>query len=128
MAGDPREPSSASVAAADRLVSRTVLQIKSGRVVVVERVRTRAAAGNLLVRLATGLAASIAGDGSADASVDVAVEHTSAPHRAAELADRLAAAIPHIGRLYVTRSSMAIRVHTGPGMVGVSVARGTADG
>ncbi len=122
MVRDPREPSAAFVGAADRLVSRTVLQIQSGRVVVVERVRTKAAAGDLLVRLATDLAASIAAGGPADAAVDVAVEHTSAPHRAAELADRLAAAIPNIGRLYVTRSSTAIRVHTGLGMVGVSVA------
>jgi DegV family protein with EDD domain len=128
MAAGQGKPSSASVAAADRLVSRTVLQIKSGRAMVVERVRTRAAAGDLLVRLATELAASIAADGSADAHVDVAVEHTSAPHRAAQLADRLAVAIPHIGRLYVARSSPAIWVHTGPGMVGVSVAPSAADG
>lgn len=123
VAGDPCP---ATVGAADRLVSRTILQIQSGRVVIIERVRTRAAAGDLLVRLATDLAASIA-DGPADAGVDVAIEHTSAAHRAAELADRLAAAIPHIGRLYVTRSSTAIRVHTGPGMVGVSVAPCAAD-
>jgi DegV family protein with EDD domain len=115
-------PSPACVGAADRLVSRTVLQIQSGRVVVIERVRTKAVADDLLVRLATDQAAAVAAAGPAGSAVDVAVEYTSAPHRAAELARRLAGAIPHIGRLYVTRSSTAIRVHTGLGMVGVSVA------
>ena len=126
--GDPRDPSPASVRAQERLVSRTVLRIRAGRIGIIERVRTRAAAIDLLVRLATDLAVSMAADGSAGPAVDVAVEHTSAPDRAAELADRLAAAIPYVGRLYVTESSTAIRVHSGPGMVGVSLAPCAADG
>jgi fatty acid kinase fatty acid binding subunit len=121
------EPSSASQRAAQRLVSRTVLRVRSGRVGIVERVRTRAAAGDLLARLATDLAISAAASQRGDGAVDVAVEHTSAPRRAAELADRLADAIPQVGRLYVTESSPAIRVHTGLGMVGVSVAPCLAD-
>jgi DegV family protein with EDD domain len=120
-------PLSVSVHAQDRLVSRTVLRIRAGRIGVVERVRTRAAAGELLVRLATDLAVSMAAGESANGAVDVAVEHTSAPRRAAELAERLAAAIPRVGRLYATQSSTAIRVHTGLGMVGVSVAPCAAD-
>lgn len=123
LVGDP----SASQRAAQRLVSRTVLRVRSGRVGIVDRVRTRAAAGDLLARLATDLAISAAASQRADGAVDVAVEHTSAPRRAAELADRLADAIPQVGRLYVTESSPAIRVHTGLGMVGVSVAPCLAD-
>jgi DegV family protein with EDD domain len=122
-----RESSSAAERGAERLVSRTVLRVRSGRVGIVERVRTKAAAGDLLVRLAADLAISAAASQRAGCVVDVAVEHTSAPRRAAELADRLAAAIPHVGRLYVTESSPAIRVHTGLGMVGVSVAPCIAD-
>lgn len=121
------DPSRACDRAPDRLVSRTILHIRSGRVGIVERVRTRAAARDLLVELATDLAASAAARERADVAMEVAVEYTSAAGRAAELADRLAAAIPHIGRLYVTQSSAAIRVHTGPGMVGVSVAPCIAD-
>jgi fatty acid kinase fatty acid binding subunit len=110
--------------AAARLVSRSVLRIRSGHVANLDRVRTRAAAADLLVRLAADAAAGLP----AGRTVDVAVEHTSAPGRAADLADRLAAAVPRAGRSYVVQASTAIRAHTGPGMVGVSVAPHPADG
>ena len=107
-----------------RLVSRPVLRIRAGQVATVDRVRTRAAAADLLVRLAGDAAAGLP----AGCAVDVAVEHTSAPGRAAELADRLAAAVPRVGGSYLAQASTAIRAHTGLGMLGVSVAPHPADG
>lgn len=101
-----------------RLVSRPVLRIRAGQVATVERVRTRAAASDLLVRLARDATAGLP----SGRAVDVAVEHTSAPGRAADLADRLTAAVPRVGRSYVVQASTAIMAHTGLGMLGVSVA------
>jgi len=101
-----------------RLVSRPVLRIQDGQLTTVERVRTRTAAADLLVRLAREVADRLP----AGRAIDVAVEHTSAPARAADLADRLAAAVPRVGRSYVVQASDAIMAHTGLGMLGVSVA------
>ena len=114
----PAAPLGSEGSPAVRLVSRAVLRIRSGHVATVDRVRTRAAAADLLVRLAREVAAGLP----AGRAVDVAVEHTSAPGRAGELADRLAAAVPRIGRSYLMQASTAIRAHTGLGMLGVSVA------
>lgn len=120
----PTAPHVPTGAPAVRLVARAVLRIRSGQVATVDRVRTRAAAADLLVGLAGDAAARLP----AGRAVDVAVEHTSAPERAAELADRLAAAVPRIGRSYLVQASTSIRAHTGPGMLGVSVAPHPADG
>jgi DegV family protein with EDD domain len=120
----PAAPLASQDSPAVRLVSRQVLRIRSGYVATVERVRTRHAADDLLVRLARDVAAGLP----AGRPVDVAVEHTSAPDRAADLADRLAAAVPRIGRSYVAQASTAIMSHTGLGMLGVSVAPHPADG
>src|SRR5215813_6754106 len=106
-----------------RLVSRPVLRIRDGQVATVERVRTRTAAADLLVRLARDTAARLP----ASRAVNVAVEHTSAPARAADLADRLTSAVPRIGRRYVVQANTAIMAHTGLGMLGVSVAPDPAD-
>lgn len=75
----PTAPFALKDSPAVRLVSRTVLRIRSGQVATVERVRTRSAAADLLVRLARDVAAGLP----ADRAVDVAVEHASAPGRAA---------------------------------------------
>jgi DegV family protein with EDD domain len=96
------------------LVVRTIMQIRSGQIVTVDRVRTRAAAAASLV----GLASEFAGR----QPVDVGVQHTAAADRAADLADRLAAAIPQIRSVYLVEAGLAIRAHTGPGMLGVTVA------
>ena len=90
------------------------MQIRSGQIVTVDRVRTRAAAAASLV----GLASEFAGR----QPVDVGVQHTAAADRAADLADRLAAAIPQIRSVYLVEAGLAIRAHTGPGMLGVTVA------
>ena len=119
----PPAPLAQKGSPAPRLVSRAVLRIRSGRVAIVERVRTRAAAADVLVRLAREFAAGLP----AGREVDVAVEHTSAPGRAANLADRLAVAVPRIRRSYLLQAGTAIRAHTGLGMLGVSVAPYPAD-
>ena len=120
----PAAPLASKGSPAVRLVSRPVLRIRSGHVAMVDRVRTRAAVADLLVRLAREVAAGLP----AGRAVDVAVEHTSAPDRAAELADRLTAAVPRLGRSYLVQASTAIRAHTGLGMLGVSVAPHPGDG
>ncbi|HYS33979.1 MAG TPA: DegV family protein [Streptosporangiaceae bacterium] len=100
--------------AQDRLVARSILQVRSGQIVPVERVRTRAAAASRLLELAAGSAGG--------QPVDVAVEHIRAAGRAAELADRLAAVVPQVRRIYVVAAGLAIRAHTGPWMLAVTVA------
>ena len=100
------------------LVVRTIMQIRSGQIVMVDRVRTRAAATASLV----GLASDFAGH----QPVDVGVQHTAAADRAADLADQLTAAIPQVRRVYLVEAGLAIRAHTGPGMLGVTVAPYTA--
>src|SRR6266567_1491666 len=100
--------------AQSRLVARSILQVRSGQIVPVERVRTRAAAAGRLIELAAGSAGG--------QPVDVAVEHIRAAGRAAELADRLAAVVPQVRRTYVVAAGLAIRAHTGPWMLAVTVA------
>jgi fatty acid-binding protein DegV len=101
------------------LVVRTVMQIRAGQIVTVDRVRTRAAAAASLV----GLASDFAGH----QPVDVGVQHTSAADRAATLADRLTTVIQQVRRVYLVEAGLAIRAHTGPGMLGVTVAPHTTD-
>jgi len=84
--------------------------LASGR----KAVRARAAAAAGLVGLASDFAGS--------QPVDIGVRHTAAADRAADLADRLAAAIPQVRRVYLAEAGLAIRAHTGPGMLGVAVA------
>ncbi len=97
-----------------RLAARTIMQIRSGQIVTVDRVRTRAAAAAGLVTLASDFAG--------HRPVDIGVQHTAAGDRADELADRLAAAIPQVGSVYLAEAGLAILAHTGPGMLGVTVA------
>jgi DegV family protein with EDD domain len=106
--------------ASPRLVFRPILRIKSGKIDLIERVRTMAAAVGRLAELAAGLAAG--------EPADVAIEHTMNALRAADLSDRLGAAMPRIGRRYVVAAGTAIMAHVGSGMVGVTVAPHPADG
>ncbi len=96
------------------LVARSILQVRSGQVVPVERVRTRAAAAGRLTELAAGF--------SGGQLVDVAVEHIAAAGQAADLAGRLAKVIPQVRRRYQVAAGLAIRAHTGPWMLAVTVA------
>jgi DegV family protein with EDD domain len=96
------------------LRSRPLLTIADGRVVILERVRTLAAAQDRLTQQA---AVHAAGRRS-----DLAVQHIGNPAAAAELRRRLAAAIPSAGPIPVTEAGTAILAHTGPGLLAVAVA------
>ena len=96
------------------LRSRPLLTITDGRVVILERVRTLAAAQDRLTQQA---AVHAAGRRS-----DLAVQHIGNPAAAAELRRRLAAAIPAAGPIPVTEAGTAILAHTGPGLLAVAVA------
>jgi fatty acid kinase fatty acid binding subunit len=98
-----------------RLVSRTVLRIRSGRIATVGRVRTWASAARLLTGAAAEFAAAL------PSAPVVVVDHVAAAGRAEALADLLAAEIPLAGRVPVVAAGTAIRIHTGSGMLGVSV-------
>jgi len=98
----------------DGLISRPLLEIRAGRITVLERVRTRAAAADRLTELAAEFAAG--------REVDVAVQHTASADRAADLADRLAAVIPRVRQVYLAEAGPVIRAHTGLGMLGVALA------
>jgi fatty acid-binding protein DegV len=93
--------------------SRPVLHICDGRIVVLERVRTRSAAADRLTELAAGFAAG--------QPCDVVVQHLD-NRAAAGLARQLAAAIPAAGRIRLVTAGTAIRGHPGPGLLGVVVA------
>lgn len=100
------------------LVSRPLLEIRAGRITVLERVRTRSAASARLAELAVGFAGGRV--------VDIAVQHTSSAGRAAELAARLTELIPLARHVYLAGAGAAIRAHTGLGMLGVALAPGPA--
>lgn len=109
---------------AARLVARTVLHVSSGRIEIVDRVRTWAGAAALLARSAGDLVAGLP-EGT---SADVVVEHIAAGGRAEALAAHLSAGLPFVRRMSVVTASTAIGVHTGPMMLGVSVAPSRAVG
>jgi DegV family protein with EDD domain len=52
---------------------------------------------------------------------DVAVHHVCAPHRAAELSQRLRRRLPRLGECHVTEASAVLGAHGGPGVLGVVV-------
>lgn len=96
------------------LTSRPLLHVRDGRIALLERVRTLSAAAARLEELAVGFAAG--------RPVDLAVQHLGNPERAIELARRLALAMPLARHSYLAEAGVAIRAHTGPGMLGVVVA------
>jgi fatty acid-binding protein DegV len=101
-------------AAGSLLRSRPLLHISDGRIVVLERVRTRSAVRDRLTELATGFAAG--------QRAELAVQHLDNPGGAARLRDQLTAAIPAAGPVTVVEAGTAIRAHAGPGLLGVVVA------
>ena len=96
------------------LAVKPLLQVKEGRIVPLERVRTCSRA---LARLQE-LAVAAAGDD----EVDIAVSHLSNAERADELAAGLADRIPHVRRRVVSEVGAVIGAHVGPGMLAVVVA------
>jgi DegV family protein with EDD domain len=96
------------------LVSRPLLEIRAGRITALERVRTRSAATDRLTDLAAKFAVG--------RDVDIAVQHTGCGDRAAELTERLARVIPRARQVYLAEAGPVIRMHTGPGMLGVALA------
>jgi DegV family protein with EDD domain len=100
--------------AAALLRSRPLLAIRDGQVVVLERVRTLAAAQDRLVQRAAVHAAG--------RRTELAVQHIGNPAAAADLRQRLAAAIPAAGPIPVTEAGTAILAHTGPGLLAVVAA------
>jgi fatty acid-binding protein DegV len=108
-AGPGRGPAGGSM-----MRSRPVLHIRDGRIVVLERVRTRSAAADRLTELAAGFAAGH--------PCEVIVQHLDNPAGAADLARQLAAAIPAAGTIRLVTAGTAIWAHTGPGLLGVAVA------
>ena len=123
-AGHEDAPRAAARELEPKLVSRTVLQLESGRIGTVDRVRTWAGAAAVLARSAAELAASLP----AGATADIVIEHVAAAGRARALAERLNAGLPQARQVSVVAASTAIRVHTGPMMLGVSVAPSPAVG
>ena len=100
--------------AAALLRSRPLLAIRDGQVVVLERVRTLAAAEDRLVQRAAVHAAG--------RRTELAVQHIGNPAAADDLRQRLAAAIPAAGPITVTEAGTAILAHTGPGLLAVVAA------
>ncbi len=96
------------------LTARPLLHVRDGKIDLLERVRTLSAAAARLEDLAVGFAAG--------GPVDLAVQHLGNQGRAADLAGRLAVAIPRARHCYLAEAGAAIRAHTGPGMLGVVVA------
>ena len=92
---------------------KPLLHVANGRIVLLEKVRTTARAGQRLVELAV----QAAGTGRAD----LAVHHLGAATRAAELATALGERLPGSGRLVVSEVGAVIGAHAGAGLLGVVV-------
>ncbi|WP_405582551.1 DegV family protein [Streptomyces sp. NBC_01092] len=95
------------------LAVKPLLQLESGRIGPLEKVRT---ASKAIARLEE-----IAADRAGSAQVDIAVHHLAAPDRASALADRLRARVPGLAELHVSEVGAVIGAHTGPGLLGVVV-------
>ncbi|MGI8691715.1 MAG: DegV family protein [Geodermatophilaceae bacterium] len=97
------------------LAVKPLLHVVDGRIVPLEKVRT---AGKAVARLEE-LALKAAGE----STVDIAVQHLAATERAAALADRLRARVPHLHHLYASEVGAVVGAHVGPGLLGVVVVR-----
>ena len=96
------------------LAIKPLLHISDGTIAPLEKVRT---ATRALARLED-----LAVQAAADHPVDVSVQHLAALPRAESLAERLTSRIPHLNRLRITEVDLVIGAHTGPGMLGVTIA------
>lgn len=92
---------------------KPLLHVADGRIVLLEKVRTTARAGQRLAELAV----QAAGTGRAD----LAVHHLGAASRAAALATALRERLPGLDRLVVSEVGAVIGAHAGAGLLGVVV-------
>ncbi|MCN9239504.1 DegV family protein [Streptomyces sp. RY43-2] len=95
------------------LAVKPLLRLDSGRIELLEKVRT---ASRAIARLEELVAERAGG-----ATVDIAVHHLAAPERASALADRLRARVPGLVDLHVSEVGAVIGAHTGPGLLGAVV-------
>ncbi|MFJ9894831.1 DegV family protein [Streptomyces sp. NPDC091280] len=95
------------------LAVKPLLQLESGRIEPLEKVRT---ASKAIARLEE-----IVADRAGSAQVDIAVHHLSAPERAEALAERLRVRLPGLADLHVSEVGAVIGAHTGPGLLGAVV-------
>ena len=94
---------------------KPLLHVRDGRIVPLEKVRTSSRALARLVALTVQAAG-------AD-PVDIGVQHLAAKDRADEVAERLREQLPSVRQLITAEVGATIGAHTGPGVVGVAVAR-----
>nr|WP_062340149.1 DegV family protein [Herbidospora sakaeratensis] len=92
---------------------KPLLHVSGGSVALLEKVRTASRALSRLEDLAVVAAG--------DELVNVGVQHLGAGERAAGLVERLRGRVPKVGAVWVGEIGAAIGVHTGPGVVGVTV-------
>ncbi|MGC4980636.1 MULTISPECIES: DegV family protein [unclassified Streptomyces] len=95
------------------LAVKPLLQLRDGRIELLEKVRTSSKA---IARLEE-----IVVDRAGSAQVDIAVHHLAAPERASALADRLRARVPGLAELHVSEVGAVIGAHTGPGLLAAVV-------
>lgn len=96
------------------LTTRPVLHVRDGKIVLLEKARTSAAAIGRIADLAVEFAA--------DQPVDLAVQYIGDADRAAALAGQLTRRIPGTRDTYLAAAGAVICAHTGPGMIGAVVA------
>ena len=94
---------------------KPLLYMRNGRIAPMEKVRTSAKAIARLLDVAVQSAG--------EDEVDVAVQHLAAPERAADVSAALRERLPQLRELVTSEVAAAVGVHTGPGTVGVVVAR-----
>jgi fatty acid kinase fatty acid binding subunit len=94
---------------------KPLLHVRDGRIVPLEKVRTSSRALARLVALTVQAAG-------AD-PVDIGVQHLAAKDRADKVAERLREQLPSVRQLITAEVSATVGAHTGPGVVGVAVAR-----
>lgn len=97
------------------LAVKPLLRVHNGRIEPLERVRT---ASKALARLQE-----IAVETAGDEPVRVAVHHLGSLTRAEALAQALDLRLPKVDELVTTEVGAVVGAHTGPGMVGVVLAR-----
>jgi DegV family protein with EDD domain len=95
------------------LAIKPLLHLVDGHIEPLEKVRTSARA---IARLEE-LAVERAGEG----PVDLAVHHLANSDRAAALAERLRARLPHLRHLHVSEVGAVVGAHVGPGMLALVV-------
>jgi DegV family protein with EDD domain len=94
---------------------KPLLHVRDGRIVPLEKVRTSSRALARLVALTVQAAG-------AD-PVDIGVQHLAAKDRADVVAERLREQLPSVRQLITAEVGATVGAHTGPGVVGVAVAR-----